>query len=186
MYKLVRNTHLILGMSSVLFVLLYAVSAAQMAHRFRITPQVTEEDVTLAAGLDPRPLADALMRERGYGGEIGNPQTNAQGFRVTIARPGTAYVVNYDRATGQTHIRRETRSFLGMLNRLHHQHGLHHADGILNAWGWALLVVSLALIFIGVSGVYLWFKWQKERLIGSLLLGANLVVSLGLLAVLRG
>jgi hypothetical protein len=186
MYKLIRNTHLILGMSSVLFVLLYAVSAAQMAHRFRITPQVTLGNVTLPAGLDPRPLADALMRERGYRGELGNPQTNARGFRVTIARPGTAYVVDYDRATGEAHIRRETRSFLGMLNRLHHQHGLHHADGVLNAWGWALLVVSLALIFIGVSGVYLWFKWQNQRLIGSLLLGANLVISLGLLAVLRG
>jgi hypothetical protein len=185
MYKFLRNTHLILGMSSVLFVLLYAVSAAQMAHRIRITPQVAEEDVALPAALAARPLADVLMRERGYGGELGNPQMTPNGFRITIARPGTLYAVNYDRSTGQAHVRRETRSFLGMLNRLHHQHGLHHADGVLNAWGWALLLVSLALIVIGATGIYMWFKLHSERLIGSILLGANLLISLGLLAALR-
>jgi hypothetical protein len=51
MHRFIRNTHLILGMASVLFVLLYAVSAAQMAHRFRITPRVEEEDVMLTPGL---------------------------------------------------------------------------------------------------------------------------------------
>jgi hypothetical protein len=186
MYKLIRNTHLILGMGSLLFVLMYAVSAAQMAHRIRLTPQVAEEDVALAPGLEPRPLADALMRERGYGGELGNPAATPNGFRVNIGRPGTQYVVNYDRTTGVAHVRREVRSFLGMLNRLHHQHGLRHTDGVLNAWGWALLVVSLAMLFLGGSGVYLWFKWHGERLIGSILLGANLVISLGLLVALRG
>lgn len=185
MHRLIRNTHLILGMGSVLFVLMYAVSAAQMAHRIRLTPQIVEEEVALAPGLEPRPLADALMRERGYRGELGNAQPNAKGFRVAIGRPGTQYVVTYDRASGVAQVRKETRSVLGMLNRLHHQHGLRHTDGVLNAWGWALLVVSLALIFIGASGVYLWFKMHRERLIGAILLGANVVISLALLVALR-
>lgn len=185
MHKFIRNTHLILGMASVLFVLVYAVSAAQMAHRIRLTPRVEEEDVTLTAGLAARPLADALMAQRGYGGELGQTQMTPNGFRVNIARPGTLYVVNYNRTTGQAHIRRETRSFLGVLNRLHHQHGLHHADGVLNAWGWALLIVSVGMLFIGASGVYLWFKIHKERTVGAILLAANVVISLGLLVALR-
>jgi hypothetical protein len=156
-----------------------------MAHRIRLAPEVAEEEVPLAPGLDPRPLAAALMHARGYRGELGNPQQMPNGFRVTIGRPGTQYVVTYDRTAGTARVRKETRSFLGMLNRLHHQHGLHHADGVLNAWGWALFVVSVALIFIGLSGVYLWFKLHRERLIGSLLLGANLIVSLALLIALR-
>lgn len=185
MHRFLRNTHLILGMASVLFVLLYAVSAAQMAHRIRLTPRVAEEDVPMPPGLAARPLADAIMRERGYGGEVGATQMTPTGFRVTIARPGTLYAINYDRTTGRAHIRRETRSFLGMLNRLHHQNGLRHADGVLNAWGWALALVSAGLLAIGATGVYLWFKIHRERAIGSILLAANLVVSLGLLAALR-
>lgn len=185
MHKFLRNTHLILGMGSVLFVLMYSVSAVQMAHRIRVTPQVVEEDVQLTPGLEPRPLADVLARDRDYRGELGAAQPNPKGFRVTIGRPGTQYVVQYDRTSGVARVRKETRSFLGMLNRLHHQNGLRHTDGVLNAWGWALLVVSLALIVIGVSGVYLWFQMRRERLIGSVLLGANVVVSLALLIALR-
>jgi len=56
MYRLLRNTHLILGMSGVLFVLVYAISAVQMAHGIRLTPQVSEEDLVQPAGLAARPL----------------------------------------------------------------------------------------------------------------------------------
>lgn len=185
MYRLIRNSHLVLGLSSVLFILTYAVSAVQMAHRIRLAPQVTEEDLTLPAGLAPRRLAEELNRDRGYGGELGNPQPAAKGFRVSVTRPGTNYAVTYDAATGQTHVRREERSFLGMLNRLHHQNGLHHQDGRLNAWGWALALVSIVLLLIGASGVYLWFQMHRERIIGTVLLTANLLVSLGLLLALR-
>lgn len=186
MYRFLRNTHLILGLSGFLFVLTYAVSAVQMAHRIRLQPAVSEEDVTLAAGLAARPLADALMQLRGYSGELGKPQTTPQGFRVGITRPGANYDVRYNAATGQAHIRKETRSFLGMLNRLHHQNGLRHADGRLNAWGWALALVSVALLVLGGTGVYLWFRMRTDRVTGAVLLCGNLVISLGLLIVLRG
>jgi hypothetical protein len=185
MYKLIRNTHLILGLLSVSFVLTYAMSAVQMAHRIPIAPQVTEEDVALQPGLAPRSVAEALMQQRGYGGELGNPQPQPGGFRVTIGRPGRVFTVRYESATGQAHVRRETRSFLGMLNRLHHQNGLHHQDGRLNAWGWALALVSVVFLVLGATGVYLWFRMHKERAIGAVLLGANLVVSLALLRLLR-
>ena len=125
------------------------------------------------------------MRTLGYAGEIGNTQMTPKGFRVTINRPGTAYAVTYDRTTGQTHVRRDSRSFLGMLNRLHHQNGLHHEDGRLNAWGWALALVSIALLTLGATGIYMWFQMRTERRIGTVLLAANLMISLGLLTALR-
>ena len=186
MHRFLRNTHLILGMSGFLFVLAYAVSAVQMAHRIRLQPAVAEEDVMLPPGLDARPLADALMHQRGYGGELGKPQPTAKGYRVGITRPGTNYAIQYEMATGRTHIRKESRSVLGMLNRLHHQNGLHHNDGRLNAWGWALATVSVAFLVIGGTGVYLWFRMRAERVIGAVLLAANLAISLGLLILLRG
>jgi hypothetical protein len=185
MHALIRNTHLVLGLASVLFILAYAVSAVQMAHQIRLSPEISEEDLTLPTGLAARPVAEALMQQRGYGGELGDPQMMPKGFSVTITRPGTNFAVRYDVATGQTHIRRETRSVLGMLNRLHHQKGLHHQDGRLNVWGWALALVSIMLLVIGGTGVYLWFRMHSERVIGAILLAANLVVSLGLLAALR-
>jgi hypothetical protein len=185
MHRWIRNTHLIVGLSSALFVVLYAVSAAQMAHRWTLTREVAEEDTTLPAGLGARPLAAMLMEQRGYNGELSKPQTIPSGLRVTITRPGVQYIVSYTPASGQTHIRREIRGFLAMLNRLHHQNGLHHEDQTLNAWGWALALVSVGLIVLGASGVYLWFRIHTERRVGIALLATNLVVSAGLLVALR-
>jgi hypothetical protein len=185
MYRWIRNTHLALGLSSALFVLLYALSAAQMAHRWPLTRQVADEDLALPAGLAARPLAAALMEQRGYHGELRNPLTTPAGIRMVIARPGARYGVNYDPVSGQAHVRCETFGFLAMMNQLHTLNGLHHADRTLNAWGWALLVFSLALIALGASGIYLWFRIHVERTIGALLLAANLAVSAGLLVALR-
>jgi len=185
MHRFIRNTHLVLGLSTVLFILTYAVSAVQMAHRIRLVPQISEEDVALNPGLAARQVAESLMQQKGYGGDLGNPQSTPQGLRVTITRPGTAFTVNYDASTGQAHVRREARSFLGMLNRLHHLNGLHHEDGRLNAWGWALALVSVVLLLIGGTGVYLWYKMHSERRVGTVLLTTNLLVSLSLLIALR-
>lgn len=60
-----------------------------------------------------------------------------------------------------------------------------HEDGRLDAWGWALALVSVVLLLIGISGVYLWFLMHKERALGAALLAANLVISLGLPTLLR-
>jgi hypothetical protein len=141
--------------------------------------------LTLPPGLAARPLSAALMEQRAYHGELRNPQTTPGAIRIVIVRPGVRYVVNYHPATGQAHIRREFFGFFAMINQLHTLNGLHHSDRTLNAWGWALMVVSLALIALGVSGVYLWFQIHIERTIGTVLLAANLAVSAGLLVALR-
>jgi hypothetical protein len=163
MYRVIRNTHLVLGLSSALFVLLHAVSAAQIAHRWPLSRQIADEDLTLPAGLAARPLSAALMDRRGISGELGNPQTTPSGMRIMITRPGVQYIVNYVPATGQTHVRREVRGFMAMLNRLHHQNGLHHSDRTLN----------------------LWFRIHRERTAAVVLLTANIAISVGLLVALR-
>lgn len=49
----------------------------------------------------------------------------------------------------------------------------------------ALAIVSVFLISLGLTGVYLWFRLHNERTIGSILLAANLIVSLVLMVTLR-
>jgi hypothetical protein len=54
-----------------------------------------------------------------------------------------------------------------------------------NLWGWTVLFASLGLFALGGTGIFMWFKLYKERTIGLVLLGANLLVSVGLLIALR-
>jgi len=185
MYKLFRNTHLILGLIAVPFLLMYAASAVQMAHRIRLTHTIQESQFTLLPALEPRAVAQQLMDYHGYSGELVNIESGPTAFRFDINRIGTSVNVIYERATGRTLIRESTQGFMGMLNRLHHAHGLSHSTPALNAWGWALAFISVTLLLLGATGVYMWFRLRKERIIGAILLSANLVVSLGLLFALR-
>ena len=68
-YKYLRNIHLILGLMLFWVVMMYAVSAVQMAHQIRIVPVITESDVMATPGLDARPLANDLMEKQGLSGE---------------------------------------------------------------------------------------------------------------------
>ena len=87
-YKFLRHMHLILGLLLFWVVMMYAVSAVQMAHTIRIVPVVTESDVMATPGLDARPLANELMEKNGISGEMGNVTPLPGGYRFALNRAG--------------------------------------------------------------------------------------------------
>ena len=72
-----------------------------------------------------------------------------------------------------------------MLNRIHHLAGQGHDFGLINAWGVCVGLVSAALILLGATGIYLWFKIHSERVIGVVLLAINLGICVTLLVLIR-
>src|SRR6266568_2294149 len=108
MYKWIRNTHLLIGLFASLFLLMYGVSAVQMAHNkwFSNKPTVTESEVSLAAGInDARVVARELMDRHGLKGEVAQVRKAGQGFSFRIVRPGTVYEVAYAPETGVAKIK---------------------------------------------------------------------------------
>jgi len=186
MYRLLRNVHLILGLLLFWVVMMYGVSAAQMAHRVRIASVVTERDVTAPAAIEARPLVAHLMEHEALNGEMSAVTPRGGGYRFQVTRAGGNTVVQYESATGKVHLRETQTGMLGVLNRLHHFHGLRNETGRRNAWGWLVFLASLGLLTLGGTGIYLWFKLHTERVAGAILLGANLAISGVLLFALRG
>jgi hypothetical protein len=186
MYRLLRNVHLILGLLLFWMVMMYGVSAAQMAHRVRIDSAVTERDVAAPAGIEARELATHLMEREGLRGEMSGVTPRPGGYRFQLTRAGGNVVAQYESATGKVHLRETQTGMLGVLNRLHHFHGLRNQTGRRNAWGWLVMVASLGMLTLGATGIYMWFKLHTERVIGVILLSANLVISGILLVALRG
>ena len=184
-YKFLRNVHLIVGLLALPMILTYAVSSVQMAHRIRIAQKVSEEDVALAPGLTPRAVARQLMDRGSYAGDFGDVLATPAAVNFGINGVGTRYRINYDFVTGRTHVKATDIGIWGELNRLHHLHGFSHQNPAMNAWAWALAAVSIILLTIGATGLYMWFKLHRERAIGIALLSANLAISIFLLAILR-
>ena len=189
LHRWIRNTHLILGLLAVPMLLVYGVSAVQMAHNdwFSLKPVVTESEIQVGDfdSNGGRALAQALMDSHGLRGDLQKVTATAEGFELRIGRPGTFYVVNYSRESRTAKVQTSSGVFLGVLNRIHHLAGFRHDFGVLNVWGGLVAFISLTLILLGFSGVYLWFKIHEERAVGSVLLGLSLATSLTLLVLIR-
>lgn len=189
LHRWLRNTHLILGLLAFPMVVVYGMSAVQMAHHewFSLKPAVVESEVEAGAftGTDGRALAQSLMDRYAMRGDLLQVKATGEGIQLRIARPGTVYDVEYVRQTGKAKVKTSVAGFMGMLNRLHHLAGLKHDYRLLNMWGGIVAFVSVALILLGLSGVYLWFKIYDERAVGAILLTLSLGYSLTLMVMIR-
>ena len=74
---------------------------------------------------------------------------------------------------------------MGMLNSLHHTAGFRSEDPLRRTWAAFVGVVSVGLILLALTGIYLWFKLFNERAVGTVLLVISLVYSLTLAIWLR-
>jgi hypothetical protein len=68
---------------------------------------------------------------------------------------------------------------------IHFIAGFGHNYQINIIWAVFVVIVSIALILQGLTGIYLWFHFHKERRIGAILLGINLLYSFGLIVLMR-
>jgi hypothetical protein len=188
LYPVLRTIHLLCGAFALPALLMYGMSAVQMAHNrwFTMKPAVVEADLQLAPGYtDGRLLARDVMARRRITGEITDIQQKSPIWSVRIAVPGTVHEIRYDVTTGLTHARTSRAGVMGMLNRLHHAAGLWHDYVPLRLWAVLVGVVSLAAVGLGATGIWMWWLRRQERTWGVVLLAANLAFSVIVLAMLR-
>lgn len=189
MYSTIRNLHLVFASIALPFLLMYGVSAVQMSHNgwFDMKPSVAEQTVSLTAGQsDARAIAREVMdRVPAARGELQNVQATPAGVTLRIVIPGTVHEVRYTRATGSTQLKTSVGGLMVMLNRLHHAAGLAHEVTSMNVWGAAVAVVSLVLLLVGATGVWMWFLRRTERAVGVVLLAINLAFAVTLIVLIR-
>ncbi len=186
MYRLLRNIHLTLALLALPFLLIYAFSSVQMTHGFRQKPQVVESRVTVSSGAgDARKLARELMDRCALRGELQQIFTTPAGNKLRIVRPGTAYEIDYTSGTGETLIRTSSTGFPGLLSQLHRAAGFWHQYWLINLWSGLVAWTSIAIILLGISGVWMWFARGQDRIIGIILLALNLGCTLTLLFLIR-
>ncbi|MCP5112745.1 MAG: hypothetical protein GY953_18115, partial [bacterium] len=167
MYRWIRSTHLCLGLFALLFLTMYGISGVIISHHpwFNLRPAVT---VTLlpvadAIGADGRAVARELMAKHGLAGQIRAVRTVGDKIQLRIARLGEVYDITYPVDGTEAQVRTSRVGYLAMFNRLHIAGGLHHDYTPFNLWGFLVGVISVGLILLGATGLYLWFKLHSER-----------------------
>jgi hypothetical protein len=194
-YALTRDLHLYGGLFLSPFVLLFSVSVFYLVHGWAPRPAPgaldaprTIENVNVSAEiatLQGRGRVDALrpvLEQMGVRGEIDFVRHVARENRlvVPVRQPtgDTTVSLDYNRRTATVTSRRQS---LGEgLVYLHKMPGPHNADVRGNSWqirAWRILADATVyiLLFITLSGIYLWVALKAERRIGLALLVAGAV-----------
>ena len=192
LYRWLRDLHLYLGLFVSPFVLLFAVSVFYLNHG-KLGPDTppppeTFHNLRIPDGFDRLKGRDAVERAKtilpqvGTSGEIGFLRYRAEDrhliFPVSIA--GLESMIDVDLDARSATVARRTMDLWERLSYLHKMPGPHNAAlrgnwvGI-EIWRWLADATIYLLLFISMSGIYLWWAIKAERRIGLALLSAGVV-----------
>jgi hypothetical protein len=191
-YWLIRDLHLYLGLFISPFVLVFAVSVFFMVHSWRpgfVSGTSTTRVVSawpLPANwqtLSGRPLVNALkpaLEKAGVRGEVLliQPLVKEGKLIIPVRIPGRETTVSISTASGEATIVTRETGLADALLTLHTSPG-QHGPGIpinwfyMRAWRWMADATVYLILFISVSGIYLWYVLRAERSVGYILLSAG-------------
>lgn len=192
MHRLIRNTHLTLGVVFTLVWLMYGLSSVQMSHPewFPMEPEVTRQVIPVThsprqSAASPEALAVELAHELGARGDVENVRSAGATVTFRVVRPGTVHEITYLRDMPTATVVTNVGGLMSMLNRLHHYAGFWRGWLPLDLWGALMGLGSVGLILLGATGIYLWFRTYGERVIGGAILGGGALASIVLIVLLR-
>lgn len=198
-YRLIRDLHLYLGLFSSPFVLVFAISVFFLVHTWlpKISPETSTARVVSALPLpgdlptlSGRPLIDALkpsLEKADVHGEVGFVRhlVKEDKLIIPVTIPGRETIVTISIASrGATIVTRET-GLADALVTLHKSPGQHGPNIRMNwfamkAWRWMADATVYLILFISVSGIYLWYVLRVERKVGLILICAGAVCFFGM------
>lgn len=198
-YRIIRDLHLYLGLFISPFVLVFAVSVIFLVHSWlpRIGSVTTTKRIVSTAPLPERletlsgrPLIEALkpvLEKAGVRGEIGFVRHVVQEEQLVIPVivPGRETTVSLSLGTGEATIETRETGLADALVTLHKSPGQHGPDIRMNwfymkAWRCMADATVYLVLFISVSGLYLWYALRNERAVGLILLCAGALSFFGM------
>jgi hypothetical protein len=196
----IRDLHLYAGLFISPFVLVFAVSVFFLVHAWlpgASTSQPgalrTVSELPLPSNLEQlsgRERIDALkpvLARAGVHGEVSWIQHLAREKRlvVPVFVPGRLTTVTIDIPQRQASVKEQSTGLANALVELHkspgpHLVGMRNNSGWMRAWFWLADTTVYLVMFVTVSGVYLWALLRSQRKAGLVLLVSGALSLVGL------
>jgi hypothetical protein len=196
LYRTTRDLHLYAGLFISPFVVVFALSVFFVNHPGPAgadpdtgsRPAQTFSNISVPIGfadaerMEQAQLARQVMRQLGVTGEVmfTRPNESPQSFRIDVMKPGQATRIDLDLAAKSATVRQAEASIPSIFVYLHKSPGPHN-PGVRGNWiytrWWRFAADSVVylLLFVSISGIYLWAVLKSERRLGLLFLGAGVV-----------
>jgi hypothetical protein len=198
-YLVTRDLHLYLGLFLSPFLLLFAISTIFLVHSWipGTPPPATTRtandplmpaNLDLLGGRDQVNAIHGVLDRLGIYGEIGFVRRVAKEHRliVPVAVPGRETTVDLNLETRSAAISQRVTGVADALIYLHKMPGPHNQNirgnsSFLRIWRWLADGVVYLVLFISISGVYLWAVLRAERRIGLTILSAGAASFFGII-----
>ena len=188
MQKLFHTIHLLASQLIIPFILLFAVSSFLIAHHIfeRSPAEKASKEFFIAEPPSSITALQALLAEKhGIRGELTESNAIAgDKIELRLFRPGKSYAITLEQNNGRVIINSETRNFLVLLKDMHVTVGFPE-DPALWWWGVSVLIVSILMLIITITGLLIWLKRGNEKRTGTKFLVVSLAYCGIVLTVLR-
>ena len=200
-YRWTRDLHLYVGLFISPFILVFAISTLYLNHGWR-APSVPESGtpdlqgpvpVQIPEGMGSIDQAKGILRQLNLSGEIEfiRHLPKEERLKIPVMKPGELTEIDVDLRGKTATVTRRSQGLSGALIYLHRMPGPHLAKFRGN-WMpmrfWRVLTDAsvYGVLFLSLSGLYLWLVMKAERKTGLVLLAAGVFSLLFLVLALTG
>ena len=186
-----RRIHFYLGLYLLFFIWLFSISGLVLNNGSwpfaDFWPEREETASTLP--IDP-PSADGdlalareLMGQLRLDGEVNTTERSPDGteFTFQVVRPGITVNVEADLAASRAEVRETRVNAWGVMSALHHFTGVSMTDPerqrdwwLTTLWSLAMDAVAVGLVVLVGTGIYMWWRVKRRRMLGVLVLASGL------------
>jgi hypothetical protein len=197
-YVWTRDLHLYIGLFVSPFLIVFAASVFFVNH-VPVSPADADtavetfsdlqvpEGIEQARDMDRVRLAQSVLPQLGVVGEINFIRLLPEERRLVIpvVRPGVEATIDLNIAARTAKVSRRRIGLGETISYLHRSPGPHNVSIRGNwfwtgAWRWVADATVYLILFLSVSGIYLWAALRSERRIGLMLLAAGAVSFFGI------
>ncbi len=198
-YPTVRNLHLYVGLFLSPFIVVFSVSVFFLVHSWipgakqaPVTRTATEvvfpENAETAKGREQIAALRSVLDGLNVRGEIGFVRYSPRDrrFVLPVTQPGRQTTVEFNVALRTASISTSATGIADAMVYLHKMPGPHNVSIRGNSlhvqvWRWLADATVYLLLFVSVSGIYLWAVLKAERRVGLGLLAAGALTFGGLI-----
>jgi hypothetical protein len=177
-YTVLRKIHLYAGLSILTFVIMYFVTGYPMIHgswfpKPAIITTTRTEQLSYAGAKEPEAYSKYLQETFDLRGKITRQRRLKDGSWVfRYSRPGTTYAAVVAPAGDSVRITTLKENIIETMVTFHRLHG-YGDEELYSVWAFLHDLAAFSLILFSVTGVYLWYKLTKRRLLGWIFLGIS-------------
>lgn len=196
-YPLVRKLHLYLGLFISPFILIYGLSVFALNHQgwfIKNAPvkQLPETRIKLdKIPYDASDLstAEAIIQKLDIAGEVDFISKGKDFIFFPVNKPGLKTLIRINTLNDSVYITREKQGFIRAMSFLHKMPGPHNEkirgnSVFMKFWRIQANFLVYVLLFLSISGVFLWYFLKIERNMGLFAIALGIFSFTGLLIIL--